>query len=612
MPKVIKTLRLIKVDDAPGRSAIVVRKKKIMATDAIRQIDSRQQYWQRNKGLWVIAFCLCVLTILSLHQVLYQRGFQRILNSAAEQARQELVLQIEILESHLEKYRLLPVLMARHGEKIDIQRPDVSTTWLKQLAYVTGAHDVLILSDSGDLLHSARHDVRHYPELSDTNLVIAPKEARLGRQYLYLDTETQLYGFSSTLIRSTTERYILVFMVDLAQVFESWSLSGTAILAFDDSGAITLASERDWIGRTRADVDRFAQNPDYAMAATDLETMGWHILAYQPIERIFLLRQMWYASALAVLSIVIFFTLFIRRRELQVKAVLRDRLYAAELERQINFRTAELQSANENLTEEVSERRRAEQQLKATQKELIHSAKLATIGQMSTTLSHEYNQPLAAMRTYADNALQFIQRGRTEPVVENLQRIIAQTDRLGDLSKTLMSFARKPDDDFDQVNLSACISEAIMLVQPRLNKSAIQIDNQVAANTLVTGRTVQVSQILVNLLINAIDAIRSHSGMGVEHRIRIRCQSDTKSVCIQIEDSGPGIEHDKLDTIFDPFVTTKGNGQGLGLGLSVVKDIVRDHHGQLTVARSDLGGANFQITLPRWPGSQGDANDTQS
>ncbi|MDX1475331.1 MAG: ATP-binding protein, partial [Reinekea sp.] len=78
----------------------------------------------------------------------------------------------------------------------------------------------------------------------------------------------------------------------------------------------------------------------------------------------------------------------------------------------------------------------------------------------------------------------------------------------------------------------------------------------------------------------------------------------------QIEDSGPGIEHDKLDTIFDPFVTTKGNGQGLGLGLSVVKDIVRDHHGKLTVARSDLGGANFQITLPRWPGSQGDANDT--
>jgi two-component system C4-dicarboxylate transport sensor histidine kinase DctB len=255
-------------------------------------------------------------------------------------------------------------------------------------------------------------------------------------------------------------------------------------------------------------------------------------------------------------------------------------------------------STNRYLSDEISERKLAEKQLTLKHKELVHSAKLATIGQMSTTLSHEYNQPLAAMRTYAENAQKLIDLGQFEPVKDNLARIIHQTDRMGQLSKTLLSFAGKPNQPMGKIDVLSAVQEAKVLTQSRLKKAGIQFDYEVEPGLTLKGHSLQFSQVTVNLITNAIDALTQEE--TPKGRIVLSAQTKGDVAILMVEDDGPGIDHSILDQLFEPFVTTKSSGKGLGLGLSIIRDIVHDHEGQLSLSVSNVGGAAFRIEWPIW------------
>ncbi|MEJ2043102.1 MAG: ATP-binding protein [Reinekea sp.] len=571
-----------------------------MPTPAIHAIDSRRQYWQRNAGLWALALLMCLFCLIIISEMGFRRGFDRIYLTAKSQVENELKMQTQILESHLEKYRLLPVIMAHQSQFINdtsMFNEQYIVNWLQQLTYLTGSYDVLLLNANGDIRYTAHHLNPIRKALQKTDLIKAPLQARLGRGYLLLDDKMPVYGFSALVDRPEQGPLILMFLVNLAPVMESWALSSATVIASDTEKTTVLASNIDLIGQNDS-AAALRNHPDYAPAQKDLLTMDWSIEAFQKIDRGSITQQSVLFSLLVCLTIFTSFMLYIRRREMQVKQILRDRLYAQELERQITFRTAELVSANKYLTEEINDRRRAEQQLETKQQELIHSAKLATIGQMSTTLSHEYNQPLATIRTYAENAIRFLQRDRIEPVEENLQRILQQADRLGDLSRTLLSFAGKPDRPVAAVNLSASVNEAIMLAQAKLKKYSIGIEQTVPESLQLKGHTVQVSQVILNLLTNAIDALKEVSPR--EGFIRIRATQQDGTICLSVEDNGPGIEKTIQASLFDPFVTTKSSGKGLGLGLSIIRDIITEHQGRIQVSDSALGGACFTVLWPVW------------
>ena len=284
--------------------------------------------------------------------------------------------------------------------------------------------------------------------------------------------------------------------------------------------------------------------------------------------------------------------IWLRRRQLLERLSARERTQRL-LERKVAERTADLSEANANLMTEIAERRAAEEDLRRTQSELIQAGKLAALGQMSAALSHEYNQPLTAIRTYTDNAIAFIESGATGKATGNLARVLRLTERMAQLSKHLTRFARKPKDVVEPVAIAAVLDETLELLHGRINRAGADVSIEGAAGVWVMGGQIRLQHVLMNLIGNALDAAPS----AASPQIRVRVTAAEGEVRISVEDNGPGIADALLPRIFDPFFTTKEVGQGLGLGLSISFNIVTDFEGSIRAENRAGGGARFVVTL---------------
>ncbi|MBN2887312.1 MAG: sensor histidine kinase [Chromatiaceae bacterium] len=266
-----------------------------------------------------------------------------------------------------------------------------------------------------------------------------------------------------------------------------------------------------------------------------------------------------------------------------------------ELERGVAARTAELTRANQRLRDEIEERRRTEQALRETQQALVQSAKLATLGQMSAGINHELNQPLAAIRTYADNGRLLLAKGRTEEVAANLAQILALTERMAKIGSQLKLFARKTSGEVSALPLAAALESAARLVAPALRQADARLEVEIPPGLEVRANDVLLQQVLVNLLGNACQAVEGRA----RRLIQIRAWKAEDQVVTQVCDSGPGIPDDNRQLIFEPFFTTKAPGDGLGLGLTISARISADMGGSLGVLPGSEGdGACFELRLP--------------
>ncbi|MDP3525376.1 MAG: ATP-binding protein, partial [Hoeflea sp.] len=208
--------------------------------------------------------------------------------------------------------------------------------------------------------------------------------------------------------------------------------------------------------------------------------------------------------------------------------------------------------------------------------------------------SHEFNQPLAAARTYADNALVLLDRGRSGEARANIDRIINLISRLGTLSGHLRSFARKPGQKLGAVALPDVIEAAVEIATLRLKAAKAELTLRIAPDLpLAIAGPVRLQQVLVNILSNAADAAE---GEDVP-RITLDALAEGDHVVIRVSDNGPGVSEALRPRIFDPFFSTKGVGKGLGLGLSISYNIIKDFGGDIEVASSQAGGAVFTIRL---------------
>ena len=241
-------------------------------------------------------------------------------------------------------------------------------------------------------------------------------------------------------------------------------------------------------------------------------------------------------------------------------------------------------------------RRQLEAELKARTAELVQAAKLATIGQMAAGMVHEINQPLAALAAFAGNAGRFLELGREDKVRANLGEISALVERLAGITRRLKDFSRRPDEATKPVLLAPAVERVLALLGPRLREYGVELALDCGeADLAVLAEQVRLEQVLINLVANAIDAMTR-----VEDRwLSLRATSADGKVVVTVSDSGPGIPADALARIFDPFVTTKPAGEGLGLGLSIATAIVRGFDGTLSAANRPEGGAVFTLTLPR-------------
>jgi two-component system C4-dicarboxylate transport sensor histidine kinase DctB len=270
-----------------------------------------------------------------------------------------------------------------------------------------------------------------------------------------------------------------------------------------------------------------------------------------------------------------------------------------ELEHRVEQRTADLLRSNERLSREIDERRRTEAELRQTQGELVQAAKLATLGQLSAGINHELNQPMAAIRSYADNGRALLAKGRFDEVGWNLQQVSELIGRMGRIAGQLKIFARKSTGRVGPVAVDSVIDTALAVVAPRIRRTGAELDVMRPAPALrLRGDENLVQQVLVNLLGNALQAIDGQPRRLVRVSARTTDDSERPEVVLAVEDTGPGIAGEHLERIFDAFFTTKDGSEGLGLGLTISKRIIEDLDGSLEAGPSALGGARFTIRLP--------------
>ncbi len=244
------------------------------------------------------------------------------------------------------------------------------------------------------------------------------------------------------------------------------------------------------------------------------------------------------------------------------------------------------------LTKEIEERHRAEARLRTAQDELARKNRLAALGQLSASITHELGQPISAMRNYlvAEEIAANTLPGALSPQLTGL------LDRMQGIVDQLRSFGRNTREADETFGLCDSITAAIQLVTHTARDRGIVINSAIVpCDTKIKGASQRFEQVVVNLLQNAIDA----AGEGATKTIDIHLENNDKSVSIVVSDSGYGIGELTMEDLREPFFTTKPSGKGMGLGLAISAEIINDMGGTLTAQNGETNGAVFTITLPK-------------
>ncbi len=249
--------------------------------------------------------------------------------------------------------------------------------------------------------------------------------------------------------------------------------------------------------------------------------------------------------------------------------------------------------------EDMTERLQMETQLRQVQADFSHAARIATLGELTSSIAHEVNQPLAAIMTNAETSLRWL--ARPEPDMKKVQqltaRIAASARRADDIVQRIRGMAVKQAPKSVPLALGDVVREGLAFVQHEIDQRAIRVTTAYARSVPpIVGDPIQLQQVIVNLLINAIQAV---DGLGEGDReIHVTTGTDAQGAAIfTIKDSGPGIAPEHLDRIFDGFFTTKA--QGMGIGLAICQSIVLAHGGAVSAANHPERGAEFRVALPR-------------
>jgi PAS domain S-box-containing protein len=246
---------------------------------------------------------------------------------------------------------------------------------------------------------------------------------------------------------------------------------------------------------------------------------------------------------------------------------------------------------------DITERRQSQDALLAAQAELAHAARVATLGELTASIAHEVNQPLAAIVTSGEAGLRWLQRDapNLEEVAAAIRRIVAEGRRAGEIVTRIRAFLKKQPVQQDMLQVSEIIEEAALLVGRELAKDNIALTIETDPDLApVRGDKVQLQQVLVNLMVNAGQAMSEQNGARI---VTVRAhRTESEGLAVTVQDTGPGIPISDLPRLFDPFFTTKQSG--MGMGLAICRTTVEAHGGQLSATNVPGSGAKFELTLP--------------
>ncbi|PRY26488.1 two-component system C4-dicarboxylate transport sensor histidine kinase DctB [Aliiruegeria haliotis] len=419
------------------------------------------------------------------------------------------------------------------------------------------------------------------------------------------ETNAKVFTYSRKITSDREVIGVIVVEVDLQKFENSWAGIADAVLITDSEGTIILATEPRWRGRTVEDALAAQSAPsaiaralqattDWSLTMPDayllgeavirsdarIPFQGWRIVSFTTYESV--REQVNGVLALEIMGFALLLaaTFYFMSR----KAQSRSRLFQRE--------SAELRVLNQRLQREIAEREKAEKNLEVAEQTLEQSSKLAALGEMSAAVSHELNQPLAAMKTYLAGARLLLQRRRPEEALSSFQRIDDLIDRMGAITRQLKSYARKGGEAFEPMDVREAVSSALSMMEPQLKSRRVEITRTMPAEpVLVQADRLRLEQVLINLFRNALDATKQSKTPKIELIL-----SAGETATLTVRDNGHGIAD--LDILFEPFYTTKQPGDGVGLGLAISSGIINDFGGRLTARNAPEGGAVFEVQLP--------------
>jgi len=578
----------------------------------------------------VIAIATFLVAVAALSTIVGWAGYLSALDQLEQRGQSDLALASDRLTGELDRYRELAVLMADHpGVATAVSgRPHSVTDLLRQTADKTGSLDILVVSQFGEELASAsdqspqsHHGTAYFERAMD---------GAMGVYHLVSDRYGQrTFMFAAPVFSDAGPvTGAVVVVVNVSAVEAVWRGARPTVFFTDDLGVTFISNRSELVMMARPDIAQprsitaeyasdtlrsFITHHEHDLRGRRIWTVegqryvprkALHLSLPLPVIQMtgealldlaparFLARlQAGVAAAICLAFGALLFLATERRRTLADAN--------AKLEGAVAARTTELSRTNAELRREVMERIDAEARLKKAQSDLVQAGKLSALGQMSAGLSHELNQPLMAIRSYAENAETFLERGNTDIAGQNLNRIADLARRMGRIIRNLRAFAKQESEGITDVVLDDVINGVLEIVEPRARDEQVTISwRRPEAGLIVRGGEVRLQQVVLNLVSNAMDAM---DGQETSREIGISAEIVDARVDIIVHDSGPGLT--EPDRIFDPFYSTKqvtpdGKGQdSMGLGLSISYGLVQSFGGMIRGRNHPDGGAVFAVTL---------------
>ena len=559
---------------------------------------------------WRVRLAVALLLVVAIATISITNKLltDRFTESTRNRAELRIALYSGNLLAELRQNAIVPQLLSRDPALIEaLTRADYSLSTQRLISFVEeiGAASLVLYDIDGRTVAATDRNRLGASHRSEAYFVDALRSNSTVFSVIPRDTGGYRFFYSRRIHEAGTNLGVIAAEVDLQRFERAWAGISDAVIVTDSTGDIIMATEPRWRGLTESEAlsnqtpqsaieraikatadwtalpaDAYLQGEAVMRLSSRIPFRGWRITSYttyasvrEKVNGVLALEVMGFAILLAL-------TFYALSRRTAGRAALFQR------------ESAELRALNAALQREVAERKRVQQTLAVAEQTLEQSSKLAALGEMSAAVSHELNQPLAAMKTYLAGARLLMQRNRLEEALASFGRIDDLIERMGAITRQLKSYARKGQQQFSPFDMEEALGSALSMMEPQLRQRQVQINRILPSDPVqVMGDRMRIEQVLVNLLRNALDATKSERNPTVEIIL-----SAGETATLTVRDNGPGIED--LDSLFEPFYTTKQPGDGVGLGLAISSGIVSDLGGRLTARNGQHGGAVFEMQLP--------------
>ncbi len=512
------------------------------------------------------------------------------------------------IQSAMQRHSVVPLLLARDPILMIALRSgqyEEAEARLADFREEIGAGSIFLLDAEGRIV--AASDERPREQYDGDKAYFTLATADTGTIFSIIENDDGAYSFHYARKVELDGQMlgVIVVTVDLGALEEGWRRSRMKVVVTNSEDNVLLTSEPNWRKNALDNLLALGAHPSrvsqamrdarqtlgstpyvyiagtpYIRAEVPVGFRNWSLTYFAGLEDVRARVNAILALIIMALALLLALAFYVLSRRTRAES------------RRIQRESEDLRILNRRLSSEIATRQRVERNLKDAEQSLEQTSKLAALGQMSAAVSHELNQPLAAMKTYLAGARLLLTRRRPEEALSSFQRIDDLIDRMAGITRQLKSYARKSDIDSEPVDLRDSVRAALSMMAPQLGRMAVTISITLPSEPVILrADPLRIEQIIVNLLRNALDAVKGQE----DRRIKIFLVQG-EMILLSVEDNGEGLKDP--GKLFEPFYTTKKPGEGLGLGLAISAGFAGELGGRLVARNAPDGGAVFELLLP--------------